>query len=169
MPALVAQCRGQDDPILSQPIPAPAAKAGAATSVPAASAESIEQLASMGFTAAQARHALRQCDNNVERAVDWLFNHPEAGLDEPEPAAAAAAPAVAPVVAAAAVDAAPKHYQLFGFILHKGNTIQSGHYVAYLWSAERSHWILFDDERVSISEKPPIDQAYLYLFRRLGK
>ncbi len=164
--------QSQDDPLLTQPIAAPAkAGGGGGKSAPAApSAESVEQLASMGFTAAQARHALRQCDNNVERAVDWLFNHPEAGLDEPEPTAVVHASAGAGAVGGAAVvDASPKLYQLFGFIVHKGNTIQSGHYVAYLWSAERAHWILYDDERVSVSEKPPIDQAYLYLFRRLAQ
>jgi uncharacterized UBP type Zn finger protein len=30
----------------------------------------------MGFTAEQAKEALKQCDGNVERAVDWLFSHP---------------------------------------------------------------------------------------------
>lgn len=31
----------------------------------------------MGFNAKQAKLALEECDGNMERAVDWLFNHPD--------------------------------------------------------------------------------------------
>ncbi len=69
----------------------------------------------------------------MERAVDWLFNHPEAGLDFVEDsAAAAAAPAPAAAPLAFPVDAAPKLYQLFAFILHKGNQIGSGEWLSPL-------------------------------------
>lgn len=32
-------------------------------------------LDSMGFTQSQATKALKQTDNDVERAADWLFSH----------------------------------------------------------------------------------------------
>ncbi len=32
-------------------------------------------LQSMGFTSAQAERALRACDNNGDRAAEWLFSH----------------------------------------------------------------------------------------------
>ena len=32
---------------------------------------------SMGFTQKQAKLALKQTDNNVERAIDYLFSHPD--------------------------------------------------------------------------------------------
>lgn len=41
------------------------------------SPEAVETLVSMGFSSKQARKALRCTDNNVERAVDWLFSHPD--------------------------------------------------------------------------------------------
>ena len=37
----------------------------------------------MGFTEDKAKKALKKCDNNVERAVDYLFNHPDE-VDEDE-------------------------------------------------------------------------------------
>lgn len=37
----------------------------------------VEQLTVMGFTANQVKHALKQTGNNTERAIDYLFNHPE--------------------------------------------------------------------------------------------
>ena len=33
-------------------------------------------LTDMAFTRDQAIKALKETDNNVERAVDWIFNHP---------------------------------------------------------------------------------------------
>lgn len=40
------------------------------------SQESLQELCGMGFDACQAQNALEKCDGNLERAVDWLFNHP---------------------------------------------------------------------------------------------
>lgn len=37
-------------------------------------------ITSMGFTEKQAARALRKCDNNIERAMDWIFSH----MDDPE-------------------------------------------------------------------------------------
>ena len=34
-------------------------------------------LQSMGFTRLQCIKALRSTDNNVERAADWIFSHPD--------------------------------------------------------------------------------------------
>ena len=140
--------------------PAKAAAKPAASFAP----ELIEQLTSMGFGDGQAKRALRECGGNVERAVDWLFSHPDVQGDEDEGAGAAAAPAKQQQQLE---PRGPKRYQLSAFILHKGNQIQSGHYVAYIWSAQHKHWIVYDDERLSISLKPPVEQAYMYFFRRL--
>jgi crossover junction endonuclease EME1 len=37
----------------------------------------IPSLVAMGFADSQARNALRKTGNNVARAIDWLFDHPE--------------------------------------------------------------------------------------------
>ncbi|KAJ8964324.1 hypothetical protein NQ314_004994 [Rhamnusium bicolor] len=37
--------------------------------------ESLTTIISMGFTSDQATKALRATDNNVERAMDWIFSH----------------------------------------------------------------------------------------------
>ena len=39
--------------------------------------DSIAMLQSMGFTRLQCIKALRSTDNNVERAADWIFSHPD--------------------------------------------------------------------------------------------
>ncbi|KAK3066345.1 hypothetical protein LTS18_001800, partial [Coniosporium uncinatum] len=38
----------------------------------------IEALGNMGFNAPQARQALKETGGDMERAVDWLFSHPDA-------------------------------------------------------------------------------------------
>lgn len=43
--------------------------------------DKIEALGNMGFGAPQARQALKETGGDVERAVDWLFNHPDATGD----------------------------------------------------------------------------------------
>ena len=40
--------------------------------------EKIEMLGGMGFSAPQARQALNETGGDMERAVDWLFSHPDA-------------------------------------------------------------------------------------------
>jgi ubiquitin carboxyl-terminal hydrolase 5/13 len=43
--------------------------------------EKIESLGAMGFSAPQARQALKETGGDMERAVDWLFSHPDAQGD----------------------------------------------------------------------------------------
>jgi ubiquitin carboxyl-terminal hydrolase 5/13 len=64
-----------EDPDIDQPLDLGGESSG---SVPAVDPEKIEMLAGMGFSAPQARQALRETGGDVERAVDWLFSHPDA-------------------------------------------------------------------------------------------
>ena len=54
----------------------------------AVSEDNIAMVMSMGFSLEQAKLALQNTDNNVERAIEWIFSHPE-GAPEPAPTAAA--------------------------------------------------------------------------------
>jgi len=55
-------------------------------------------------------------------------------------------------------------YTLMGMISHIGKNTGSGHYIAHLKKDEK--WVIFNDEKVALSENPPFQHAYLYLFRR---
>jgi ubiquitin carboxyl-terminal hydrolase 5/13 len=39
--------------------------------------EGVAMLQSMGFSRSQCVKALQNTDNNVERAADWIFSHPD--------------------------------------------------------------------------------------------
>ncbi|KAJ7766902.1 hypothetical protein B0H16DRAFT_1412848 [Mycena metata] len=147
-----------DDPIILQ---AGAAGGGA----PEPTADQIAMLSDMGFTPAQARKALRETSGNAERAVEWLFNHPDdnGADDAPAPSAAAAAPAAVP-----GTKDVPAKYKLKAFISHKGPSVHSGHYVAHIRAGDA--WVLFNDEKVVKADEESVKDlkklAYLYVFEK---
>ncbi|GFR49487.1 hypothetical protein Agub_g11426 [Astrephomene gubernaculifera] len=169
-----------EDPDINEPLPDPSTAANAASSAPAPAAadpEKVTQLTSMGFSDTHAAAALQACSGSLERAADWLFNH----MDDlegavakvlSEAAAASASASAAPPAAAAASAAAPAalldgpgRYELAGFISHMGSNLGCGHYVAHV--KKEGRWIIFNDEKVAVSEHPPRDLGYLYLFKRV--
>lgn len=64
----------------------------------------------------------------------------------------------------APLDDGEGNYTLVGLISHIGKNTGSGHYVAHL--KKDGKWVIFNDEKVALSQDPPIQHAYMYLFRR---
>lgn len=48
-----------------------------------------------------------------------------------------------------------------------GTSTNVGHYVCHIKKDER--WVIFNDEKVALSETPPFELGYLYLYRRLSQ
>lgn len=94
----------------------------------------VGMLVDMGFSPDQAKLALKNTDGDVERAIEWLFNHPTS---------ATAVTAEEQVVAGVAT----KHFQLRSFVSHRGSSVHSGHYVAHL-QRDKKEWLMFNDEKV---------------------
>ena len=46
-----------------------------------------------------------------------------------------------------------------------GTSTKAGHYVCHI--LKDGHWVIFNDEKVALSEHPPADLAYLYLYTRI--
>ncbi|KAJ7074130.1 hypothetical protein C8F01DRAFT_1099340 [Mycena amicta] len=152
-----------EDPDIDAPLQA--ASGGGGESEP--SPEQISMLTDMGFNAAQARKALRETSGNTERAVEWLFNHPDdMGLDDAPAASSSAASEAATIPGTKIV---PVQYRLKAFISHKGPSVHSGHYVAHIQTAEG--WVLFNDEKVVKADAESVRElkklAYLYVFERV--
>ncbi|EFJ49271.1 hypothetical protein VOLCADRAFT_90020 [Volvox carteri f. nagariensis] len=176
-----------DDPDINDPLPEPTQAGGAGGGAPAAAPadpEKTSQLTAMGFSETHAAAALQACNGSLERAADWLFNHMDdldaavakvlsaggsggdggGGTAAPPTATAAAAPSGGSSPAGQLLDG-PGRYELVGFISHMGSNLACGHYVAHIKKDGR--WVIFNDEKVAVSEKPPRDLGYLYLFRRI--
>jgi len=158
-------------------------------------------LSDMGFTPAQARKALREtvslCSfvgkvyliisfkgGDAERAVEWLFNHPEdTGEDVPMGDASEGPSSEAKELPGSG--ALPANYRLKAFISHKGPSVHSGHYVVHIKhpglgpqpSADDvgeeadEGWVLFNDEKVVKADKESVRDlkrlAYLYIFEKV--
>jgi len=128
----------------------------------------VAEMASLGFTPDQARAALTACDGSKERAADWLFSH----MDDLDAACAAVmgAGGVTPATSAQSIPDIDNtsdctKYSLVGFISHIGKNTGSGHYVAHIRKPGHG-FVIFDDEKVAQSRKPPLDLGYIYLYKR---
>ncbi len=126
--------------------------------------EKINSIVPLGFTRAQAIKALEATGMNVERAVDWIFNHPDELMDTSEETQSSNQPAASSSQSATYKDGNGV-YRLVGFISHMGTNANVGHYVAHLF--KNGKWTIFNDENVALSENPPKDLAYLYLYERI--
>ena len=107
---------------------------------------------------------------DAERAVDWLFSHPD---DMGEDSADGAAPAALGPPAVGGTSTLPARYRLKAFISHKGPSVHSGHYVAHIRVVDGTDesWVLFNDEKVVKADAESVRElkklAYLYVFERL--
>lgn len=158
-----------DDPDIDAPINLQAASGagagvGAGGTEPAA--EQVAMLADMGFTEKQARKALRETGDNAERAVEWLFSHPD---DTGEDAASGSSSAT-PTAQISGSSELPARFRLKAFISHKGPSVHSGHYVAHI-RTDAEGWVLFNDEKVVKADAESVRElkklAYLYVFERV--
>lgn len=117
-------------------------------------------------------------NGDPERAVEWLFSHPDDTGEEDERAGEAAPDRKAAAAALPGSSALPARYRLRAFISHKGPSVHSGHYVAHIRTEQGGgggggggdSWVLFNDEKVvradadSVRALKPL--AYLYVFER---
>lgn len=128
-----------EDPDIDEPMEESSATSGAATIDPA----QIEELGMMGFSAPLARQALKETGGSMERAVDWLFSHPDAQGDFGDDVVRSAgfsfsavqmadffqAPQLSESTEPQALpgsDSLPANFQLQSIVCHKGSSIHAG-------------------------------------------
>lgn len=133
--------------------------------------ESIDMMMQMGFPEKKCRKALKNCDNNVERATDWLFSHMDDPDDDED---MAGGEANAGDLNAQYKCAKPGNYQLQSFITHLGSSVHAGHYVCHIrkpvdesQAGAQKQWVYFNDAKVAVTEEPPIGKGYMYFFNKL--
>ena len=149
----------------------------------------VAMLQDMGFSSAQAKKALRETvrttfncfargftesrtqNGDADRAVEWLFNHPD---DTGEDALPSSRNTAAPQqVNYGGSSNLPAQYRLKAFISHKGFSVHSGHYVAHIRcdGKDSEEWVLFNDEKVVKADMESVNHlkklAYLYVFERV--
>jgi len=123
------------------------------------SEDALMMIQGMGFSMEHAVKALKATDNNLERALEWIFNHTEElntvsmDVDNGEQVQ----------IDTSYIDG-PGKYRLFAFVSHMGTSPSCGHYVCHIFKEGR--WVIYNDRKVAVSERPPMDLAYLYFYKR---
>lgn len=112
-----------EDPDIDTPVDLGGGSSDAAAAS-TADPEKIEILGAMGFGAPQAKKALKETGGDVERAVEWLFSHPDDQGVFDDDAAGNDAPAAAKEPAGSAT--LPARFQLQSIVCHKGTSIHAG-------------------------------------------
>ena len=149
----------------------------------------VAMLQDMGFTPAQAKKALRETvrathyhligtslkakpqNGDADRAVEWLFNHPDDTGENVLPSSSNTAPPLQADTGGSSN--LPAQYRLKAFISHKGFSVHSGHYVAHIRydGKEGEEWVLFNDEKVVKADMESVNLlrklAYLYVYERV--
>ncbi|XP_048460258.1 ubiquitin carboxyl-terminal hydrolase 13 [Rhincodon typus] len=131
--------------------------------------EIVAIITSMGFPRNQAIHALKATNNNLERALDWIFTHAD-NEDESETVSDIGTQSQIETNAEAEpagprIKDGPGRYELFAFISHVGPSTMSGHYVCHI--RKEGRWVIYNDHKVCASEKPPKDLGYIYFYQRM--
>jgi ubiquitin carboxyl-terminal hydrolase 5/13 len=122
---------------------------------------SVQTLVSFGFQEDVARMALKASGGNIERATDWVFNHPEAS------SSASADSSTSNVKDDDQhIPDGSGRYKLMAFVSHMGTSTHCGHYVAHVLKDGR--WVIFNDSKVAASVDLPKDMGYLYFFQRIN-
>ncbi|XP_066565709.1 ubiquitin carboxyl-terminal hydrolase 13 isoform X2 [Amia ocellicauda] len=148
--------------------------------------ESVAILTSMGFSRHQTIQALKATNNNLERALDWIFTHP--GSEQESEAASEAGDMEAndnandnananantnpttptnPEPTGPRVRDGPGRYELFAFISHMGTSTMCGHYVCHI--KKEGRWVIYNDHKVCLSERPPKDLGYIYFYHQIPR
>lgn len=156
-----------EDADIDEPLVLEQPKAGGAEP----SAEQIEMLGAMGFTATQAKKALRETGGDMERAVEWVFSHPDDMGEDDDQIMAGTSQLLKEKEVPGRADT-PTEFQLNSIVCHKGSSIHAGHYVAFVkkeLEGEGDMWVLFNDEKVvrAVDDVEEMKKfAYVYFFKR---
>ena len=55
-------------------------------------------------------------------------------------------------------------YEMMAIVSHLGTATSHGHYVAHIKKGKE--WYFFNDSKVAVSQDPPFNHGYLYIFKR---
>lgn len=114
-----------EDPDIDAPID-PGGAAGGGGAAVGVDPESVEMMAAMGIGTPQARKALKETGGDIERAVEWVFSHPDDQGDFGEDDAPDDGPAAEGGKAMAGSAELPAKFSLQSIVCHKGASIHAG-------------------------------------------
>ena len=137
--------------------------------------EAVAMLVAMGIDVTQAITALKSCNNDAQRAIEYIFDpdsfnaqqQQQVQVNPEQSSKLTVATRTDPLrMKVYSPDNKPKLYQLKAFISHMGQSTMCGHYVCHIKKDER--WYIYNDDKVAVSENPPKEFGYLYFYERVS-
>ncbi|RHZ49885.1 ubiquitin-specific protease UBP14, partial [Aspergillus thermomutatus] len=111
----------------------------------------VAQLNEMGIDEHRAKRALAATGGDVDRALDWVFSHPDE-MPEYEGGDCDSGSQLHGNSKIPGFHETPARYQLRAIVCHKGSSVHAGHYVAFvrktLPGQDNPSWVMFNDEKV---------------------
>ncbi|XP_047138707.1 ubiquitin carboxyl-terminal hydrolase 5 isoform X1 [Hydra vulgaris] len=129
----------------------------------------IDLIVSMGFGKELAILALQKNQNNIEAATNWIFSQQDEFFPtqdcDPTLPIEKANESEKDISDATDGNLNDGKYRLIAFISHMGTSTSCGHYVCHIYKDNR--WVIYNDRKVAISEKPPKELGYIYFYKQI--
>ncbi|CDO96214.1 unnamed protein product [Kluyveromyces dobzhanskii CBS 2104] len=113
--------------------------------------DALSNLTSMGIDPKLSRKALILNNGDVNASVEWVFSHVDDDGELPADEKSEDQSKKAYGVSSSSVTSAK--YKLSAVICHKGNSVHSGHYVAFIKKIVKGteQWVLYNDEKIILA------------------
>lgn len=154
--AMIWYCEHGQSPEYTQPLPKVKVSKKGKKVLSNVDELAVAQLQSMGFPKEKCEIALRKTNNNVESALEFLFEHPEEIVDDLNDEEVEDNKEINKGNGSV--------YNLYGYLTHLGKQATHGHYVSHI-RKEGNNYIYFNDLRVNAWENPPIHKGYIYVYK----
>lgn len=99
--------------------------------------------------------------------MDWIFSHADdldAAVAATQSTTGGAEGGATAVEAVTETENGEGIYSLHAMITHIGKNTDHGHFVCHI--KKRGEWVLFNDEKVARSVQPPLEQGFMFLYKR---
>lgn len=108
------------------------------------------------------KKALKECKNNCDEAIGWIYSHPEAEAEVIKEEKENENSKFIPINDKIKPLESPPHYVLSSVIAHRGTSVMCGHYVDM--NKIDGKWYLYNDDNIVIHQSPPLGEGYIYIY-----
>ncbi|CAG98626.1 ubiquitin-specific protease UBP14 [Kluyveromyces lactis] len=117
--------------------------------------EALNSMTAMGLDSKLCRKALILKNGDVNASVEWVFSHMDDDGELPEAEEWKDQSRKSFGIPASSIASAK--YKLTAVICHKGNSVHSGHYVAFIKKVVegKEQWVLYNDEKILLANDEP--------------
>ncbi|KAK5780461.1 hypothetical protein RI543_002220 [Arxiozyma heterogenica] len=130
--------------------------------------EKAKEMTEMGFEYSICLKALKINKGDISSSIEWVFSHPD-GVENSDIKSDTTEPIRKQKDEHCGHEGMNNvKYNLLDVVCHKGNSVQSGHYVEFHRDSIDQPWVLYNDEKmVQVDTEDEIQKnGYIYVYKR---